>query len=183
MRKVELGGGGDNGAGERKRRGALRKKAGSINDINQQILRPPERRCAADTRAEVQPLTRCLFPLSLPGRRTPRRTDCCCPRGFIRGGLGRETRAGDACMPPATKGRAVSPSSPLAGGLTSNPAVCPGRLQLQPPSSPMSRADSEEDREHFLPRYARTHAHTTQTSGSRAQPHPELLAFTCPIVA
>lgn len=85
--------------GERKSRKALRKKAGSINDINQQILRPPDWRCAADTRAEEQPLTRCLASLSLPRRRAPRRTDRCL-RYFIRGGWGeRHAPAMRACIP------------------------------------------------------------------------------------
>lgn len=51
-REEERGRAGRGRRGEGKRRRALRKEAGSINDINQQHLRPPARLRSADRRAE-----------------------------------------------------------------------------------------------------------------------------------
>lgn len=52
MKERERAGRGRRGEGRRR---ALRKKAGSINDINQQYLRPPDQQCSPDKRAEEQP--------------------------------------------------------------------------------------------------------------------------------
>ena len=53
-REREKGRAGRGRRGEGRRR-ALRKEAGSINDINQQYLRPPDQQCSPDKGAEEQP--------------------------------------------------------------------------------------------------------------------------------
>jgi len=65
--------------GRRGRRGrALRKKAGSINDINQQYLRPSDRLCSPDKGAEEQPVTRCVPESSVDRQQGEGRTGDVC---------------------------------------------------------------------------------------------------------